>query len=291
MHRRLDPTALDRAAQGKPVTYVYSARALRDFGDGFVAVLLPVYLTAMGLGALEVGIVATLALLGSALMTLGIGLLGARTDQRKLLMAASGLMIATGLAFAASSTYGVVLLVALFGTINPSAGSVSIFVPLEHAVLSRSVADGDRTQDVCALQPDRCARRGRRRARIRKPGCTGRDGRVADHGAQGHVRRLRRARHRRRLHVRTHSCRKAAGCGQAGRRARALARHRLQDGGLVQRRCLRRRLRRAVAGRVVAVQQVRPFACGCRPLLLLDGRAGGVLVSGRGLAVARASGS
>ena len=146
MHRRLDLAELDRAAQRYPVTYVYSARALRDFGDGFVAVLLPVYLTAMGLGALEVGIVATLALFGSALMTLGIGLLGAKTDQRKLLISASCLMIATGLAFAASSTYAVVLLVAFLGTINPSSGSVSIFVPLEHAVLSRSVADESRTR-------------------------------------------------------------------------------------------------------------------------------------------------
>ena len=146
MHRRLDLTELDRAAQRYPVTYVYSARALRDFGDGFVAVLLPVYLTAMGLGALEVGIVATLALFGSALMTLGIGLLGAKTDQRKLLISASGLMITTGLAFAASSAYAVVLLVAFLGTINPSSGSVSIFVPLEHAVLSRSVADESRTR-------------------------------------------------------------------------------------------------------------------------------------------------
>jgi len=125
---------------------VYAARALRDFGDGFVAVLLPVYLTALGLGALEVGMVATAALLGSALMTLGIGMLGARTDQRRLLMAASGLMIATGCAFAASGTYAVILLVASVGTINPSAGSVSIFVPLEHALLSRSVADRNRTR-------------------------------------------------------------------------------------------------------------------------------------------------
>ena len=127
-------------------TYLYAARALRDFGDGFVAVLLPVYLTALGLGALGVGIVATLALFGSALMTLGIGLLGARTDQRRLLIGASGLMIATGLAFAASNTYAFVLVVAFVGTINPSSGSVSIFVPLEHALLSRSVADADRTR-------------------------------------------------------------------------------------------------------------------------------------------------
>ena len=52
-------------------------------------------------------------------------------------------MMATGLAFAASSAYAVVLLVAFMGTINPSSGSVSIFVPLEHAVLSRSVADDE----------------------------------------------------------------------------------------------------------------------------------------------------
>ena len=127
-------------------SYVYLARALRDFGDGFVAVLLPVYLIALGLGAFEVGVVATLALFGSAIMTLGIGHFGARIDQRFLLMGASALMIATGLAFAVSSSYPVILLVAFAGTINPSSGNVSIFVPIEHAVLSRSVADADRTE-------------------------------------------------------------------------------------------------------------------------------------------------
>ncbi|MFM9849636.1 MAG: MFS transporter [Hyphomicrobiaceae bacterium] len=137
---------LEHAVKGNPAAYVYAARALRDFGDGFVAVLLPVYLTAMGLGAFEVGVVATLALLGSALMTLGIGLIGARFDSGRLLVAASAAMAATGLAFAVSETYAVILLVAFMGTINPSAGSVSIFVPLEHALLSRSVPDADRTR-------------------------------------------------------------------------------------------------------------------------------------------------
>ncbi|MDX8491746.1 MFS transporter [Mesorhizobium sp. VK22B] len=125
---------------------MYAARAFRDFGDGFAAVLLPVYLASIGLGPLEIGVVATVALLGSALLTLGIGFLAVRADRRTLLLAASGLMIATGLAYARSSTYAVVLLVAFLGTINPSSGSVSIFVPLEHAVLSRLVADADRTK-------------------------------------------------------------------------------------------------------------------------------------------------
>ncbi|AZO63406.1 MAG: MFS transporter [Mesorhizobium sp.] len=125
---------------------MYAARACRDFGDGFAAVLLPVYLASIGFGPLEIGVVATAALLGSALLTLGIGFLAVRADRRTLLLAASGLMIATGVAYTQSSTYAAVLLVAFLGTINPSSGSVSIFVPLEHAVLSRLVADTDRTE-------------------------------------------------------------------------------------------------------------------------------------------------
>ena len=121
------------------------ARALRDFGDGFVAVLLPVYLTALGLSAFDVGVVATAALLGSALLTLGAGFLAARYDVRALLMAASALMIASGLAYAAANDYAVLLIVAFVGTINPSGGSTSVFVPLEHTVLSGAVAPARRT--------------------------------------------------------------------------------------------------------------------------------------------------
>lgn len=134
------------AARSDTTWPIYTARALRDFGDGFVAVLLPVYLTTIGMGAFEVGLVATLALLGSALMTLGIGMAGSRIDQRTLLLCASALMAATGIAFAVSTAVGLILLIAFLGTVNPSAGSVSIFAPLEHALLSRSVADAERTR-------------------------------------------------------------------------------------------------------------------------------------------------
>jgi MFS family permease len=126
-------------------TAIYAARALRDFGDGFVAILLPVYLRALGLSAFDVGVVATLALFGSALLTLAIGFLGGRHDHRRLLLAASVLMAGTGIAYAASSDYWVLLLVAFVGTINPSGGSTSIFVPLEHAVLSGAVPPRRRT--------------------------------------------------------------------------------------------------------------------------------------------------
>ncbi|RWM14073.1 MAG: MFS transporter [Mesorhizobium sp.] len=128
-----------------PAIFLFAARALRDFGDGFVAVLLPVYLLALGFTPLQVGVIATASLLGSALLTIGVGFLGARHDRRQLLLAGAGLMIATGVAFAVGHDYALLLVVALAGTINPSAGSVSVFVPLEHAVLAREVTERERT--------------------------------------------------------------------------------------------------------------------------------------------------
>jgi MFS family permease len=130
----------------RPTTWLLAARALRDFGDGFVAVLLPVYLLALGFSALQVGVIATAALLGSALITLAIGFAGARFDHRQLLVGAAGLMLATGVAYAAVHDYAILLVIAFVGTVNPSAGSVSIFVPLEHAVLTREVTAAERTR-------------------------------------------------------------------------------------------------------------------------------------------------
>jgi MFS family permease len=130
----------------RPATYLFGARALRDFGDGFVAVLLPVYLLALGFSPLQVGIIATASLFGSALLTIAVGFLGARHDLRWLLLAAASLMTATGVAMSLAQDYWLLLVIAFAGTINPTAGSVSVFVPLEHAALTREVTDAKRTR-------------------------------------------------------------------------------------------------------------------------------------------------
>jgi MFS family permease len=122
------------------------ARALRDFGDGFVAVLLPVYLVALGHTAFDVGVIAAVALFGSAVLTLLIGAIGARYDLRTLLLATSLLMIASGIGYAVADEYWVLAIVALVGTINPSAGSANVFVPLEHTVLAQHIAPRARTR-------------------------------------------------------------------------------------------------------------------------------------------------
>lgn len=129
-----------------PSFAVSVARGLRDFADGFAAVLLPVYLTALGFDAAQIGVAATLALLGSAIFTLGVGWLGSRIGDRTTLLVASALMVATGVALAASSHYAAILAVSLFGTLNPSSGNASVFVPPEHSLMANGVKAEDRTR-------------------------------------------------------------------------------------------------------------------------------------------------
>lgn len=120
-----------------------TGRALRGFVDGSVAVLLPAYLLALGLGELEVGVLGTVTLAGSALATLAVGAWGHRVAPRTLLLGAALLMAATGLGFATVAAFVPLLVIAFVGTLNPGAGDVSVFLPLEHARLAGSVATSD----------------------------------------------------------------------------------------------------------------------------------------------------
>lgn len=55
------------------------ARALRAIGDGYIAVLLPAHLLAIGLSTLQVGIISTATMMGSAVATLVVGAWGIAT--------------------------------------------------------------------------------------------------------------------------------------------------------------------------------------------------------------------
>jgi predicted MFS family arabinose efflux permease len=92
-----------------------------------------------------VGIIVTATLLGSGVMTLAVGLVAHRYRGRNLLRAASLLMVATGVAVAAVSDFWPLLLIALVGTLNPSAGDVTVFVPLEHSLLAQATTPASRT--------------------------------------------------------------------------------------------------------------------------------------------------
>jgi len=122
-----------------------SARALRGFIDGLVSTLLPTYFAFIGLNSFHTGAIITATLFGSALLTLLVGLLGHRLQRLTLLHIASGAMIATGIGFASVTWFWLLFVVAIIGTINPSSGDVSVFLPTEQALLPATTSDEQRT--------------------------------------------------------------------------------------------------------------------------------------------------
>src|SRR5438105_12956060 len=77
-----------------------AARALRTFGYGYLAVALGLYLQQRGLSPLQIGIVLTAAVAGSALMNVLWSLLADRFGRRRTVVTMAALMIVGGLLFA-----------------------------------------------------------------------------------------------------------------------------------------------------------------------------------------------
>src|SRR5271156_1058197 len=125
-----------------------TTRALRGLADGAVSVLLPGYLTAIGFNPLRVGASVFGTLLGSAALTLWGGLATDRLGRRRGLLAASGLMLLNGIGFAVTTSFWPLLIVAVIGTLNPSAGDVSLFLPVEQAALAEAAQPRDLTAMV-----------------------------------------------------------------------------------------------------------------------------------------------
>jgi MFS family permease len=124
---------------------ILAARGVRAYGDGFVSVLLPLHLTEMGFSSLRIGILTTATLLGSAALTLLVGHLGHHWRRVDILLRASVLMIATGVSFALLNDFWPLIVVAFAGTLNPSSGDVSVFLPIEQSILPQTTDSSQRT--------------------------------------------------------------------------------------------------------------------------------------------------
>src|SRR5438132_11576340 len=73
-----------------PVARLLAAKGLRAFADGFVSLLLPVYLIELGYAPLQVGAIATATLVGSGALSLLVGFRAHRFEHRALPPAAAG---------------------------------------------------------------------------------------------------------------------------------------------------------------------------------------------------------
>ncbi len=96
------------------------------------------HLHELGFSTFEIGSIVTATLLGSAFLTLLLAFVGHRVALRRILLGACVLMMATGIGFASLTTFWPLFVLAVLGTLNPSAGDVSVFLPAEQAMLAQA---------------------------------------------------------------------------------------------------------------------------------------------------------
>ena len=122
-----------------------TTRGIRGFVDGLVSLAITALLPLFGFSALKVGIVVTGMMLGSAALTLLVGTRGHGLPRRSLLVAGSVLMVISGALFGTATSFAALLVVGVIGTMNPTSGDVSVFLPLEQSMLAGTTPAVSRT--------------------------------------------------------------------------------------------------------------------------------------------------
>jgi MFS family permease len=120
-------------------------RTIRMFGYGFLAVVLVLYLGAIGLDPLAIGLVLTLTLIGDTIISLWLTTHADAFGRRRVLVAGAILMVVAGIFFVSSSWLPVLILAGTIGVISPTGHEVGPFLPIEQASLSQTVPDARRT--------------------------------------------------------------------------------------------------------------------------------------------------
>lgn len=130
---------------GRDGRLLFLTRVLRMFGYGFLAVVLVLYLSGLGIEPLAIGAILTLTLMGDTLISLWLTTSADRIGRRRVLIAGSLLMTAAGIAFAATSSVPLLIIAATIGVISPTGNEVGPFLAVEQAALSQATPDARRT--------------------------------------------------------------------------------------------------------------------------------------------------
>ena len=115
------------------------------FGYGFLAVVLALYLAALGLDETRIGLLLTLTLVGDTVISLWMGTHADRYGRRPMLFLGSLLILGAGLGFIATDRFVLLLAAATIGVISPSGYEVGPFLAIEQAALSQIVSGNRRT--------------------------------------------------------------------------------------------------------------------------------------------------
>lgn len=125
---------------------LFLSRTVRLFACGFIAIVLVLYLAALGYSESRVGVVLALTFLGDAVISLWLSTHADRWGRRQILLIGAALMAFGGAGMAATGNFTLLVLAATIGVISPTGAEVGPFLAVEQACLAHLVADRDRTR-------------------------------------------------------------------------------------------------------------------------------------------------
>jgi predicted MFS family arabinose efflux permease len=117
---------------------VFAAKAVRTFCYGYLGVLVPLHLAALGLGAGGIGVAVTLMLGASAVLTLLVRRPAERHGGRVALVALAWLVVVAGVLLATARVPALVVLAAMLGNVAVSAGETGPFLSIEQVLVARA---------------------------------------------------------------------------------------------------------------------------------------------------------
>lgn len=127
------------------------ARGCRAFVRGLIAVLLAIYLDLLGMSFMQIGLVLSLGVVGSAAMTFLTAIVWEKVGCKSLFIALSLIRVAAICTFAFSRRFPVIATIALLGNITgDGGGGTDPIHPLEHSLMPDTVVATKRT-DLFAI--------------------------------------------------------------------------------------------------------------------------------------------
>ena len=129
----------------RDVRLLFAARATRMFAYGALAVILVLYLAALGLDGAAIGLLLSLTLAGDTLIALWLTTRADRFGRRRTLLLGALLMAVAGIVFGVADALPVLILAATIGVISPTGSEVGPFLAVEQAALSQTTPGARRT--------------------------------------------------------------------------------------------------------------------------------------------------
>ncbi len=137
------------------IPWLLAGRAARSFSQAVLVIAVPLYVSAAGYSTVRVGYLLSLALLGSTLITLLVGIISDRYGRKPMLMAIAVLGIAGTSVFAVTTQFWILAIMAGIAAVRGggagSGGGFGPFYPAEQALIAESSSDRQRNTVFATL--------------------------------------------------------------------------------------------------------------------------------------------